>query len=90
VLGAIAIAAAVANYAFAIDWLHDEIGEYHVNILAWVGLRQWEEPKALLWPQHEQMLRASVFVSAALELVRSSRQWLRWGCTSLKAPGFKP
>jgi len=77
ILAAVAIAAAVANYAFAIDWLHDELGAHHVNVLAWVGLRRWAPPEAPLWPQHEDMLRATVFVSAALELVRSSQQWLR-------------
>jgi hypothetical protein len=30
----------VANYAFAVDWLFAEVGEHHVNVLEWVGLRQ--------------------------------------------------
>ena len=77
VLGAIAITSAVANYAFTVNWLHDEVAEHHVNLLAWVGLQQWDKPNTVLWPRHESMLRSAVLVLIALELVRASRGWLR-------------
>ena len=75
ILGGVAVATAVANYAFAVRWIHDE-ALIHQDILEWVGLRRWDAPRGMFWPRYEEMLRGAALVLAALELVRASRAWL--------------
>ena len=75
ILGGVAVSTAVANYAFAVRWIHDE-ALIHQDILEWVGLRRWDPPRGMFWPRYEEMLRGAALVLAALELVRASRAWL--------------
>ena len=77
-LGIIAISTAVANYAFTVDYLVEEIAhDRKVVLLDWLGLREWPAPSLALWPRYEEMLRASAMVLVSNELVRASRRWLK-------------
>ena len=77
-LGVLAVATAVANYAFTVDWVSAEIAlDRKVEVLDWVGLRRWPPPSLPLWPRYEEMLRASAAVLVSNELVRASRRWLK-------------